>query len=394
MSEWRSHIDRFGERWAHVRSTVLLATVVSSTFLVNYLSVVRVKPLFAPDTRYYAAMALWFGGASKEEAARQVTALSARSGWVTPPVDTLFGWGLVQPRVVLPALSVPFVKIWGIDGMVVVPALAMAGVIGVLTWALARRWGGAAAAATVVLVMCSPLIMFYGSAMLTESLSALWGALTLVAAWRYQSRGGWRPVAWMVALTVVSGFTRQSTLIPAGAFVTAWLVAALFRRRPNGWGVPALAVAVTSVSVQLLQTRLFPTFSQLNQFKAKTGAHTLGEALLGAPELAWRIARADLNSITKIDHALLVLLTLSLVSMVIYWRRAESHLLLGALLGVELYQVTNGTPTAFRYAMPGLVFFAVSVALLIGRADRRPDRSPAVEHLSKLETPTGASLRS
>jgi len=373
--------------------------VVASTFIVTYVSVVTVKPLFAPDTRYYAAMSLWFGGAGKEEAARQVKEMSARSGWASPSADVLFGWGLVQPRVVLPALSVPFVKIWGIEGMVVVPALALAALVGVLTWAMARRYGGAAAAAMVVVVMCSSQIMFYGSAMLTESLSALWGALTLMAAWQYQRRGGRQPVAWMVALTVISAFTRQATLITAGAFVTAWLVAVVLRRRPNGWGVPALTVAVTSVAVQVLQTRLFPTFSQLDQFEHKTGADSLGGALLGAPGLAWRIARTDLVFIARQDHALLVLLTLSVLSMVVFWRRAESHLLLGAILGSELYGVTNGTPTAFRYAMPGLVFFAASVALLIARGDLRPDRSPERADLGpglspELETPTDALQRS
>jgi len=376
--------------WTRARSALLLSIVVATTFIVTYASVVTVRPLFAPDTRYYAAMSLWFGGASKQEAARQVGEMGTQLGWLVPPVPTeqLFGWGLVQPRVVLPVLSVPFVKIWGIEGMAVVPALAMAALIGVLTWMLARRWGGVAAAATVVLIMCSSQIMFYGSAMLTESLSALWGALTLVAAWQYQRRSGWHPVVWMVMLTVVSGFTRQATLITAGAFVTAWFAAVVLRRRPNMWGVPAISVAVTSVAVQLLQTRLFPTFSQLTQFERKTGADSWGDALLGAPGLAVRIARHDLVSIAAADHALLVLITLSALSMVVFWRRAESHLLLGAILGIELYGVTNGTPTAFRYAMPGLVFFAASVALLISRAGLRPDRSP------QRETPTDATRRS
>jgi hypothetical protein len=380
---------RIADLWTRARSAWLLYTVVATTFVVTYWSVVTVKPLYAPDTRYYAAMSLWFGGASKEEAARQVAEMGVRAGWKSPavPADMLFGWGLVQPRVVLSALSVPFVKIWGIQGMVVVPGLALAVLMGVLTWMLARRWGGMAAAATVVLVMCSPQIMFFGSAMLTESLSALWGALTLVAAWHYQRRPGWHPLVWMVVLTVVSGFTRQATLIPAAAFVTAWLVAVALRRRPNTWGVPALAVAVPSVTVQLLQTLLFPGFSQLDQFKTKVGVDSMGDALLGAPGFAWRIARTDLTTFVRGDHVLLVLLTLSALSMAVFWRHAESHLLLGAILGIEVYNVTNGTPTAFRYAMPGLVFFAASVALLISRADPRPNQP------LELDTPTGVGRR-
>jgi hypothetical protein len=42
-----------------------------------YTSVVAVKPLFAPDTHYHAAMSLWFGEASKQEASRQRAQMSA-----------------------------------------------------------------------------------------------------------------------------------------------------------------------------------------------------------------------------------------------------------------------------------------------------------------------------
>jgi len=362
---------------------VLLATVVVSTFVATYSSVVRFRPLFAPDSSYYGAMALWFGGESQQEAVRQVVERRLQAGWSTPPllIERLFGWGLVQPRVVLPALSVPFVKIWGIDGLLVVPGLALAALIGVLTWMLARRWGRLPAVATVLLVMCSWRIMFYGSAMLTESLSALWGALILVAAWRYQRRGGWQPVAGMVLLTILSGFTRQASLVPATAFLAAWLLAVLLRSRPNGWGVPALAVTVTSLTVQLLQNRLFPTFSQLdqvNQFQANTKTGSFGGALGGAPKLAAHIVKHDLHTIAQSDPALYVLITLATLSVIVFWRRSESHLLVGALVGIAVYNVATGTPVAFRYAMPGLVFFAASVALLIARVDLRHER-PAQE---------------
>jgi len=165
------------DRWWGARNAWLLATVVASTFVVTYVATVRIKPLFSPDSSFYAAMALWFGGTSKEEAVRQVIEMRHRQGWSTPQltIDRMFGWGLVQPRVVLPALSAPFVKIWGIEGLAVVPGLAMAALIGVLTWLLVRRWGWVAGAATVVLIMCSWRVMFYGSAMLTDSLSAAVG---------------------------------------------------------------------------------------------------------------------------------------------------------------------------------------------------------------------------
>ena len=58
------------------RSTLWLEAV-SRARAVMYTSVVAVKPLFAPDTHYHAAMSLWFGEASKQEASRQRAQMSA-----------------------------------------------------------------------------------------------------------------------------------------------------------------------------------------------------------------------------------------------------------------------------------------------------------------------------
>lgn len=376
---------------ALVRAHLLTATIVTAAYVIGYLSTIKYKPMFAPDSRYYAGMSLHYGGMDKEAAAREVAEYSAKSGWPGVDTDTLFGWGLVQPRVVFPALATPFVKIFGIPGLAVVSGLAMALFVLTMTVMLTRRWGSVAAIGTVLLICTSPQLLFYGSAMLTESLTALWGALLLALAWRYIERPSHRLVLGMVALTVVAGFTRQSTLIPAGAFVVAWLGAAVARRRPNPWRVPALAVAATSIAVQLLQMVIFPSFSQANQFKLKTGQDTLAGAIAHAPELAWKILRSDVKALANVDRPLLALLVLALISMVIFWRRTESHLLLGSLLAYELYNVTNGTPTIFRYGMPGLAFVAVSVALLIAETQSAATRagSPVEEDEPTAEADPG-----
>jgi hypothetical protein len=359
------------------RQIVLSTSLVFGVFVLVYVSTVQTHQLFAPDTRYYSAMALHFGGTDMATAAAKVARYTAGLGYATPPAHVLFGWGLVEPRVVLPVLSVPFVKIFGIPGMAVVPCIAMGLFSLLLTAMLTKRYGGGPAVATMILLLASPLLVFYGVAMLTESLSALWVALTVLAVWYYWRSPGARWIVAMVALTVILGFTRQSTLIPAGAFVSAWFFAAILRRRPNSWRVPALAVGVTSIAVQILQMVLWPGFSQLQQFEEKTGTHSKLHALEAAPRLAWKIFYADFVFMRANDHAMLILLALAVLSMVVFWRHSESHLLLGALAGTEIYNVTNGTPTVFRYGMPALTFVGLSVALLIARCtqaviQRRP----------------------
>lgn len=358
-------------RSGNLRARLFTVAVVASAYAVGYISTIRTRELFVPDSRYYGGMSLWYGGSSQESAADEVAKYSAQFGWASPPADQMFGWGLVQPRVVYPALSTPFVKLFGIDGLAVVSGLAMALLVVVLTVMLGARFGNVAAVGTMVLICTSSQLMFYGSAMLTESLCALWGALLLAVAWRHAREPARANIVLLVALTVVAGFTRQATLIPAGAFVTAWLGAAVLRQKPNRWRAPALAVGATAVTVQLLQTWLFPSFSQAKQFKDKTGADTLVEAILKAPQLAWDIVRTDVINVNAVDRPLLVFFALALLSMVLFWRRSESHLLLGAILAYELYNVTNGVPTAFRYSMPGLVFFATSVAMLFAEVGAR-----------------------
>lgn len=347
------------------RDDILTWLIVLGSFAVGYVAYMRRLPFFYPDSRYYLAMAYWFGGES-QESARELTVEFADAYRVpVPGTDELFGWGLVQPRVVLPALAALPVRILGPFGLaatVLVIALAMTVVF---TQILRRRFGNGAAVTVMLLVNTSYQLMMFNAGMLTESLSALWTALTVLATWAWLRRR----TPWMLAiigLTVVgSAFTRQATFIVAGAFVMAWLLGSLLQRRWSEWGWPALVVAGTALGCQILQTVLFPSFSQLDQFLKKAEADTLGEALLAVPRMALRILTADLGTFLDRDLTLLILIILALVGMVLFFRRPEAHLLLGAILGTGLYNITNGTPTQFRYAIPGLIFFVLAAALTV-----------------------------
>lgn len=365
--------------------------VLTVVFVAGYLAASSVSVRFAPDSRYYYAMALWFGGHSQDDAQQIVAELSEARGYPAVGTDQLFGWGLVQPRVVLPALAALFVRLFGASGLSLTTGIITIVLILVVHRMLLRRYGRLPALAAVVLVMASPLVMYYNTAMLTESLSALWGALALAVAWRYQRDPRRRWLVVLAVVTALSAFTRQATFIVAAAFIVAWLIALVVKRADRRWGWPALVVAVTAVGLQVLQTLVFPSFSQGDQFLRATGTDSLGAAILASPGLLVSIVRTDITRFLDGDVALLVFILLALVSMVAHWRRSESHLLFGAMLGVALYNVTNGTPTSFRYAMPGLIFYLISVALLAsGLGPRSRDPQPAVA----TGTPTVASPRS
>lgn len=364
--------------WVRTRSgDILTWLIILGSFAVGYVAYVRRLPFFYPDSRYYLAMSYWFGGESQESARELTVEFANAYGVPVPETDQLFGWGLVQPRVVLPALAALPVRLLGPFGLAATVLVIVLAMTIVFTQILRRRFGNGVAITVMILVNASHQLMMFNAGMLTESLPALWTALTLIATWVwFRRRSPWLLLA--VALTVVgSAFTRQATFIVAGAFVMAWLLGSLLQRRWSEWGWPALVVAGTAVACQVIQTVAFPSFSQLDQFLEKAEADTLGEAVLAIPGMATRILAADVNTFLTRDLTLLILIVLALAAMVLFFRTAEAHLLFGAILGTALYNITNGTATQFRYAVPGLIFFVLAAALTVHAAAQSREKAAA-----------------
>ncbi|MBO0979391.1 hypothetical protein [Microbacterium sp. SD291] len=356
------HAGHWVKRNTH---NLALWAIVFGSFAIGYTAYTLRQPFFYPDSRYYLAMAFWFGGESQESARELTAAFGAHYGQQIPEIDQLFGWGLVQPRVVLPLLAAIPVKLFGPFGLAATVLVIFAVMTVVFTLIIQRRYGNVVAAAVMLLINSSHYLMMFNGGMLTESLSALWSALTLVVAWHWMERR--RPwILGLLALTVVgAAFTRQATFIVAGAFVIACLLGSLIQRRWNDWTVPAIVVAITSLGCQILQALIFPSFSQLDQFYMKAGADNLVDALRAVPRMTMHIINKDVNTFLHSDVPLLLLILLAIAGAALHFRRPEAHLLLGGILGTALYNVTNGTPTQFRYAIPGLIFFVIAAALAV-----------------------------
>jgi hypothetical protein len=231
---------------------------------------------------------------------------------------------------------------------------------------IARLVGAGLAFATVMMLLLSQRMVFFGTAMLTEGVAmAIVAGIALTLPWRDVRRSP-QALATAAVLTVVLGFTRQATFIVAGALVMAWVGTWLRTRRvTNVWTPFAALLSATAVVVQVVQSLVWSNFSQADQFTMVTGTDSLSAALLAVPGLAWRIVTADVWAMARFDMPLLLLMTLAVVAGVVRWRHTESHLVIGAVMGIMLYNVTNGTPTMFRYGMPGMVFLLVCIAVFL-----------------------------
>jgi hypothetical protein len=347
------------------RADILVWLIVAVTWTLGYLSYIRNLGLFFADSRYYMAFSFLFSGDSAEVARDRTAAFASQWHIVMPDTATTFGWGLVQPRVVLPFLSAPFMNLFGPYGLAVVPALAAIAFTILVTILMKKRYGNVAAVATVVLMNASPRIIVFMTGMLTESLSALWTIVALILAWRYMRSPRWYLLVLMGLVTVISAFTRQATLIMAGAFVMAWLLGMLVHRRwRSPWMWPAIVVGGASLGSQLVQSIVWP-FSQTDQYLRMTGSSTVLEAVAHTPGLAWHLFVTDVKTFMVMDQALLIIFFLSIGAMILFWKHEEAHLLFGAMIAVALYNITNGTATTFRYAIPGLVFYVLPIALML-----------------------------
>lgn len=372
--------------------------MLGAVFVVMYVAMIKLQNQFYPDSAHYLAMSLWFSGMSREDALQVVLLKSLELGY-EPNTDPalLFDWGLVKPRVVLPLLSVPFIWMFGPNGLIVTTGIITVVLFALLYFFLRSRYGRIPAVVSLLLCMSSLAIMSFSIGMLTESLSAVWGVLALLLAYRFQRDRRARWILLLVLVTVLSAFTRQATFIVAGAFVVAWVMSLFFASERSKWTFPALAVAGTSLIVQVVQTALFP-FSQGDQYLRMTQTDSLGEAIQATPRFVFNLLVAEFSSYVIVDQVLVIFVVLSIISMVLFWRRTESHLLFGAILGIALYNITNGNATQFRYAIPGLVFFVASISLVLAqiqssvrlnRLGSANDQQPI-----DLETPTAASPRS
>jgi hypothetical protein len=349
-------------------------SILAVAFLVTLRGVFSVRRLLSTDSLFYYGRALLYSGYSREEAFAKANEAGDTIGFNVPSVERMFDWNLVEPRVVYSLLSAPFVRLMGWHGLLVVSIGAVALLFGLMGWALRRRYGTVVGLAVMSLVLSSGTWFFFGVAALTESLSALWFALALGAAWRARAAGGRRRRAWLLAagvVTVLFAFTRQAMLIPAGALFAAWLGEWAKTKTPkNSWAGPAAVIVGVAAACQVFQLLAFP-YSPKAEWLVQTGSDTwtLKQSLFNG----LRAVYLSLTAFSGSDAAMAVLIVLLAASFAVCWRRVEVHLAAGALAAGMVYQILNGAAQVrLRYCQPGWFAYVLAVGALLGWLATRP----------------------
>ena len=341
-----SRRDIFG-----VNAFVALLLVIP--LVIGLASHMRWGALYPPDSRYYVTMALRDMGKTPAQALTQqlkVTGWPAES-WYFSSADPV--WRMVQPRMLYPLLSVPFVWMFGVSvGMAVVPAAAMVVTVLAAARLVQRRYGPFAARAAAGALAATGIATWLAMAITDAPAVALVALILLRLPLGRRTSG--RDLVWLGAYAAGLCLTRQVTPMIAGLVCGGWLWAFLFpvqgrpRRFRNEWFAPAAVVTGVSLVGQAAFSQAYP-YNVTQQFLYASDQLTLHQALLNLPSLAWSLARSEVVNLLHNDRYLLVLMAAPLLYVLISFKDEVVGVFLGGAAGTAMLVLANGVPSGMRY---------------------------------------------
>jgi hypothetical protein len=343
---WLRRRDVFG-----LDATVALLLVIPLG--IGLAAHMRWGSLYPPDSRYYVTMTLRDMGMSPAKALTgqlKVTGWPAES-WYFSSTDPV--WRMVQPRMLYPLLSVPFVWLMGpVAGMAVVPALSMAVAVLASARLVQRLYGPFAALAAAGLFAATGVSTWLTMAITDAPAIALVALIMLRLPLR--RRTSTRDLIWLALYSVLLCMTRQVTPMIAGLVCGGWLWTWLFpvQGRPRSprteWLAPAAVVTGVSLAGQTAFSWAYP-YDVTQQFLYASDRATLAGALLKLPSTAWSLARSEVVNMLENDRYLLFLMAAALVYALLRFRDVTAGLFLGGLAGTAAIAIANGVPSGMRY---------------------------------------------
>jgi hypothetical protein len=310
--------------------------------------------LFHPDGQLYSFRALIMAGNSEavsgsivsdwyRERAFKLSAIDPKSLYF----DTHPLWELYKSRVLYPILSVPFVALFGMQGMLVIPALSM------LTLMIAIQMIGFKlnnkflAFLISALISISPVVSRWMFVNITDGLLTALASLFVVAFLYVKKSNAFLIIS--AALIILGSYTRIS--------VVQWLAVCLglylINQKRNAilLGIVSVIFFIPS-ALRNLQTGILP-----NEEKS-----SLIERPIQLVVSMARVGYYEIGQLVVLDRLLLLLLALATVVSIFSRHRASSKFFLLVLAALWVTGAVNGTiGVNFRYQLPLLPFMAYSI---------------------------------
>ena len=324
---------------------------VASRILYNGLILDLDFGIYQPDGIYYALRSLTWLGTNPYDAANQLVDWyrfnSAKN--LDLPVSAIYPWnaevwGLVGPRILYPLLSIPFVLVLGIPGMLIIPSLSLL-LLMVSTYHLGRKYNSPFIGLIIALgLSISPTILRWIISNTTDSL--LLGLFSLVPILLINLNKNSRNQLIVLLLVVLTNLTRFSFPIWIGIAFILYI-----------YGARRISVGIFLLNiVSCIPTFLLQPKTAFLPLEVESSAI---EKVFQLPKSFLKVGFYEIAELAVLDRMLLVFLAVALFGALTNLRSIESSLFLVVLLAVWALGAINGNVGVnFRYQLP-LISFSI-----------------------------------
>lgn len=304
---------------------------------------------FQPDGKYYTYRTLVFLGHSPSDAAQSVVNWYSSHGFKMNHFSTFDlttqssdAWRGTAPRILYPLLSIPFVAIFGIQGMLAVPAFSLLGLMFFCVYLgnffNLKKFGFLVGG----MLTLSPTVMRWMIVNCTDSLFAgLFSLSAVILLKYYRSRYSHYLIGIMVFLTSMTRFALPIWLSISFIF--------LLHRRFS----LCLSTSVIAIISYIPTFLLMPKGVLLPSLGNSSG---LIKAL-HLPLSFFKVAFFEISELAVLDRLLLSVIALAFFISIRDWRKSSSQYFLAVLTAVGFIGALNGTVGVnFRYQLPVIPF--------------------------------------
>ena len=310
--------------------------------------------IYHPDGALYTTRALDWSGYSETEAAKIVSNwynIHAYKFNTTKPSDFYYSVHPLYPeysiRILYPLLSIPFVKLFGVPGMLVVPAFSLLILLLVILKIGIDLNKPFIAFLTLVSAASSSTVVRWMMANTTDALLVGIFSLTTYCLVRKITSYRWYLV--YGALIILSGLTRISILF----WIACASVLLIQKNRKK-------AIFITVVSLLIVIPTLLSNSS--NSFLAVEADRSLWQRFLLYPFYLIKITFYEFAQLFVLDRILFFMCVLSIYLSFKYINKDSSKYLLLVLFAGLLTGAMNGTVGVnFRYQLPVIAFICWSI---------------------------------
>jgi hypothetical protein len=334
-------------QWSLVATLTILAILSKLTF--NGLILGFDYGIYQPDGSHYAYRTLTFLGVDANLAANRIVDWYEIHGIKNNLFDASLMspensgvWGVVAPRVLYSILSMPFVYLFGITGMMVIPTLSFVTLIFAIFRISEIHDRRGIGLLLIIGLTTSPTVLRWMVANITDSLLAgLFGVVTLVLAANLSRKAWYLSIGILILLTSNTRFC-----------LPIWIAISIFyfmnKMRKRG-----IAISLCSIFASI------PTFLFMPS-NAVLPAHVDSSEIQKVAQLVisfLKVGFIEVAQLAALDRPLLVILLIALWLSLTNTKQMSSQLFISILFSVWLIGAINGTlGVNFRYQLPILAF--------------------------------------